>query len=460
MDSMQLQSSKNYKPGLKFRLGVRLFLICFFGCVTAYLALASPYWLASIWTAFITAGLYFEAIRFLTSSERKIENFLQALSQGDFTMTFPQHPGVDDYHLHEALNQLNATYKRVRSYRESEHQLLQIIVEHAGVPIICFEEGNDEVYLVNQAAKNLLKVPILRRLEGLGRVNTELPGFLRSVQDGEKETFRLELSGKLISLSVNSRHVLFQDRRLKLIALHDVSSELALKEAETWQKLLRVLTHEISNSAIPLSTLSAYLHDVMIEAARQRRELSDEERQDVMVSLRTIDQRSRALKEFVQNIKSISQVPEPRLQATPLAEIVQASVQLYSKDFRTSKIEIKLLIPDDLIVVADATLTQQVIINIIKNAAESMTDIARNRIIDISAYKDDQRYAYLTVRDFGRGIAPEDMDQIFIPFFSTKKGGSGIGLSISKQIMQRQKGDISVRSLQGEGSAFTLTFCC
>ena len=186
--------------------------------------------------------------------------------------------------------------------------------------------------------------------------------------------------------------------------------------------------------------------------------MSVEERQDVLIRLRTIDQRSRALKEFVQNVRSVNQIPDPQPHSTLLAQIVRTSVQLFSEEIKASKIEIKLSVPDDLTIIADANLTQQVLINIIKNATESMSDLTTDRIIYITAQRESPRFASLTIRDTGQGIAPEDLEQIFIPFFSTKKGGSGIGLSVSKQIMQRQKGDISVRSQQGRGSEFTLTF--
>ena len=186
--------------------------------------------------------------------------------------------------------------------------------------------------------------------------------------------------------------------------------------------------------------------------------MSVEERQDVLIRLRTIDQRSRALKEFVQNVRSVNQIPDPQPHATLLAQVVRTSVQLFSEEIKASKIEIKLSVPDDLTIIADANLTQQVLINIIKNATESMSDLTTDRIIYITAQRESPRFASLTIRDTGQGIAPEDLEQIFIPFFSTKKGGSGIGLSVSKQIMQRQKGDISVRSQQGRGSEFTLTF--
>ena len=247
-------------------------------------------------------------------------------------------------------------------------------------------------------------------------------------------------------------------KNLKLLSIHDVSSELAAKEAETWEKLLKVLTHEISNSAIPLSTLSSYIHEMVTKANVEDRMLTDEERDDMMVSLKTIDQRSKSLKEFVQNFRKVNQIPEPQLEKIELSMLVKESVQLFAREMERENIKIILKLPDQFIY-ADRNLTQQVLINLIKNAAEAMSNLKENKRIELQIVREG-RYVHLHIMDGGNGILSEDIDQIFIPFYSTKKGGSGIGLSISRQIMQKQRGDITVQSEPGKGSVFTLSFTC
>jgi signal transduction histidine kinase len=260
-------------------------------------------------------------------------------------------------------------------------------------------------------------------------------------------------------LSIYAQHVVFENKNLKLLSIHDISTELAAKEAETWQKLLRVLTHEISNSAIPLSTLSSYIHDMVIKANVEERSLTDEERADVMESLRTIDARSKSLKEFVNNFKSVNKIPEPNLEKLDLLKLVDELMPLYSKELERQGIQLKVNVPSRDIY-ADRNLTQQVLINLIKNAAEAMSNLKEKKLIELTASQDGHRIMHLHVRDTGSGISQDEIDQIFIPFFSTKTGGSGIGLSISKQIMQKQKGDIMVQSEPGKGSVFTLSFTC
>lgn len=448
---------KTFRPKVAFRL----LGICFFGCLTGFLFFYSPYWMAGIWTTMATIALFYETVRFVDQSERKLTTFLQSLKQNDFSVTFPESEKSNDYDLHHAFNQLNDTFKNLRSEKESQHQLLQVVVEHAAVPLICFEESNNEVYLINDAAKNLFQIPFLQKIDSLWRVDRSLPDFLKDVQDGDKSSLKIILQGKSIFLSVTSRHLVFKDKNLKLIALTDVSSELAAREAEAWQKLLRVLTHEISNSAIPLSTLSSYIFEMVTKSAVEDRELTAEERTDLLDSLRTIDQRSKSLREFVQNFRSVNQIPDPVLTKLLVAEIVDEIVRLFAQEFNKENITVHAANdPAGHTIYADKNLTMQVLINLIKNAMEAMSNFKEDKHIKIEIGKEGNRYVNLHITDTGLGIAPEDIEQIFIPFYSTKKGGSGIGLSISQQIMQKQKGNIMVRSTPGRGSVFTLSFTC
>ena len=417
--------------------------------------------MAGLWTALGTAALFYETVRFVGQSERKLTAFLQSLKQNDFSVTFSENEKSNDYDLHLAFNQLNDTFRNLRSEKESHHQLLQVIVEHAAVPLICFEENNDEVYLINNAAKTLFQIPFLQKIDSLWRVDRTFPQFLKEVQDGEKSSFKIVLKGKAIFLSVTSRHLVFRDKNLKLIALTDVSSELAAKEAEAWQKLLRVLTHEISNSAIPLSTLSSYIFEMVSKSESDNRKLTPEERTDMLDSLRTIDQRSKSLKEFVQNFRSVNQIPEPVLTKIFVDEMIGEVARLFAPELNKQNIELHSANGHDPhIIYADKNLTMQVLINLMKNAMESMSNFKEGKDIKIEVGKEGSRYVNINISDTGCGIAPEDIDQIFVPFYSTKKGGSGIGLSISQQIMQKQKGNIMVRSAPGRGSVFTLNFTC
>lgn len=455
---LQTPRRKHFRKILRPKAAVRILGICFLGCLTGFLVFDSPYWMAGIWTALATAALFYETIRFVDQSERKLASFLQALNQDDFSVTFYENKKSDDYDLHKAFNDLNKTFRTLRSDKESQHQLLQVIVETAAVPMICYEDSTGEIYLANEPVKKLFGIPFFQNIKSLWRVDAGLPAFMRDIRDGDKQSLKIVLGQKPVFLSVTSNHIIFKDKNLKLVAFHDVSAELATRESETWQKLLRVLTHEISNSAIPLSTLSAYICEVITKAEKDYRELTSEEKNDILTSLRTIGQRSKSLKEFVQNFRNVNQVQEPKLIRLPISELVNELHSLFAKEL--DKESISLVIDsgnENYEIYADKALTMQVLINLVKNAIEAMANFKDGKRIILRIEKSG-KYIHLSVHDNGCGITPEDLEQIFIPFYSTKKSGSGIGLSISQQIMQKQRGDISVSSSLGKGSTFTLAF--
>lgn len=451
-----MRGNATIKSSLKLRVTVYLIGICVLGCLTGFLIFDTPYWMTAIWTALAAVALLASLIRYVSRSEQKLVTFLQSLRQNDFAVGFHETQFSKDYDLHSAFNQLSGIFKSLRSERESQHQLLQVVVEHAAVPLVCFEGSTQEIFLINDAAKELFGVPVIRNTAAFHRVDPELPLLLNQAKDGEKTSFRLSLKGRQLFLSVQSRGIVFGDRRLKLVVFHDVSSELAAKEAETWQKLLRVLTHEISNSAIPLSTLSSYTHELVTEA--RDGVLTMERREDVLESLRTIDARSKSLKEFVQNFRNVNQVPEPVVVREDIQDIAAEVVRLFARDLEAQSIALDFRRSDfDTFAFADRNLTSQVMINLIKNGVEAMTNLRSGKKITVLITREG-RFVQVHIGDTGAGISDEELDQIFIPFYSTKKGGSGIGLSISQQIMQRQRGDISVKSTPGKGSVFTLSF--
>ena len=452
-----MKNNSYLRKKLQLRVALRLLGICFFGCITGFLFFDSPYWMAGIWTALITVALFLETIRFVVQSEHKLAAFLQALRQNDFAITFSENEKSDSYDLHRAFNQLNDIFKRLRSEKESQHHLLKVVLEGSSAPLICYEESSGEIFLINQATKDLFQIPFLQKINSLNRIDAGLVTTITEMKDGSRVTEKVKVGGKIVVLSIYAQHMVFEDKNLKLISIHDVTSELAAKEAETWEKLLRVLTHEISNWAIPLSTLSSYIYEMAEKANVEDRKLTDEERADMMESLKAIDQRSKSLKEFVHNFRQVNQIPEPQLEKLQLSDMVKETLQLFTRELERENIQIITKLPDQ-VIYADRNLTQQVLINLIKNAAEAMRNMKMDKRIEIGSSRDGNRYANLYVRDSGEGILPEDLDQIFIPFFSTKKSGSGIGLSISRQIMQKQKGDISVISEPGKGSVFTLSF--
>jgi two-component system, NtrC family, nitrogen regulation sensor histidine kinase NtrY len=433
-------------------------LICAGGYATTLLVM-SDYWLSGIWTLLFTAIIFRNTIKLVSHSETKLFTFLQSLEQGDYSVSFRENKNDFDFPINNAFNRLNATFKKLREDKESQHQLLQLIVDEAAVPLICYDESNGDIHLTNEAAKKMLHISFMNNINSLKVVERSLLDSIIAIRDSEKLFCKIKIDGKLISLSVTSRRIIFREKSLKLIAMHDISSELKAKESETWRGMLKVLTHEISNSAIPLSTLSAYAYEMIQTADSENRKPDGEEWKDIREALKTIDERSKSLKLFVHNFKSVNQIPDPDTKKLPVADLLSETVRLFAKDLKDNNISlITKSAPKSPCIWADKILSMQVLINVTKNAIESMATDSREKVIRISIENDGPDFVHIQIADNGTGIPVENIDKIFIPFYSTKRGGSGIGLSISKQIMEKQKGDIFVSTHQGHGSVFTLRF--
>lgn len=448
------EEERSKQRSFAWKIGLRMVAISLLLSSTVYLSF-TEYWLSSIWTGLAALGLFFNTLKRVNRSERKMAVFLESLRQNDFAVSFSTNEESGNLELQEAFQQLTGIFQKLRSQRESQHQLLQAIVTDAAVPLICFEEANGSVYLINEAAKSLFGLTFLRNIDAISRVDKDLPEALKQLD--KKMPWKLVTQDRVVQLSLSVRQLIFEGKALKLVALTDVTSELAAREAEAWQKLLRVLTHEISNSAIPLSTLSSHITGLVAEAESEKRELSEDERKDVLEGLHTIDQRSRSLKQFVSNFKSINQIPEPDMASVHAAELIQEIGKLFGQDLEKENITLKTSGHEGVTLRADRGLTMLVLINLVRNAIESMANMKENKLINVTVEKTGH-FVLFHIADSGCGIPPEDLEQIFIPFYSTKKGGSGIGLSIAHQIMQKQKGDLSVTSQSGKGSVFTVSF--
>ena len=293
---------------LQARVAIRLLGICFFGCLTGFLIFNSPYWMAGIWTALITAGLFVEAIRFVIQSEQKLTAFLQALRQNDFAITFSENRKSDNYDLHRAFNQLNDIFKRLRSKRESQHHLLQAVVENSSAPLICFEEGSGEIYLINLAAKTLFQVPFLQKIDSLSRVDASLTRTLCEMTDGDRVTEKLVVAGKTSILSIHAQHILFENKNLKLISIHDVSSELAAMEAELKPKVLETFD-QIAGTYKKLRKQQDKKLEQQVAGelgSRQQQKAYDKLREEIVTDVKSLSLNNNRIESLVEQLYAIN----------------------------------------------------------------------------------------------------------------------------------------------------------
>jgi two-component system nitrogen regulation sensor histidine kinase NtrY len=403
-------------------------------------------------------------VLYVERTNRELARFLLALRYHDFSQTFKEEGlGRSFDQLRHAFTEIMDGFRKIRMEKEEHYQYLQIIVQHVGIGLLAFQ-SDGEVELINPAAKKVFKVPFLKNIRALESFSPELLQRLRTMKPHQRALVKVQADGDTLNLALYSREFKLRDQKLTLVSIQNIQSELEEKEIESWQKLIRVLTHEIMNSITPIASLASTIDDLIEESARPDRLAEAEEAarrealSDIHHAARTIQKRSQGLLQFVDAYRNLTLIPQPRPETFPIAELFERVEKLMIPQFGEKVRGFRASVePEDLKLYADPALIEQVLINLLLNAAQAISG-RDDASISLSAYQDGQARILIEVRDNGPGIAAENIDKIFIPFFSTKEGGAGIGLSFSRQVMHLHRGSISVHSRPGEETVFTLRF--
>ena len=436
------------------------------------LAVTGGFWFVLLYqhwyiTAFclflVLLGLLYDLFNYLEKTNRELVRFFSAIRYEDFTQRFPTENKSGSFaDLYQELNNTIAAFQRIKADKEANHLYLQNLVAHMRIGIITFNSAG-EVNLMNQAAKDLLQVPHLTRIQGLQRVSPELVEAIETLENEESKLVVLTSPEEQQLLTVKASTFRLQGQTLKIISLQNIRSEMEEKELDAWQKLIRVLSHEIMNSITPVISLTNSI-GTLVEAEllnREENEEPDEEViQDIRTGLQTIEKRSEGLLHFVEKYRKLTRIPKPRLQNLDLNELLAGIQQLLQREFRESGVDLQVRLPNTpLFISADGDMIEQVIINLAKNAMEACQECPAPQV-EIKAYADAQENnrPKIEIKDNGKGIPQEILDQIFVPFYTTKRNGSGIGLSLSRQIMRLHKGSLRVSNTAPGQTIFTLVF--
>jgi two-component system, NtrC family, nitrogen regulation sensor histidine kinase NtrY len=360
--------------------------------------------------------------------------------------------------LQSQMNEALGKLRQSRKEKDSEYQFFKNIVQHVGIGILTFKK-DENIQIINNAAKRLLRIDKADRLKDIRYVSDELVEAFLKLKTGGRELVRVKSGDETVQLSIYAIELTLRGEEVKLISMSNIQSELEEKEMEAWQNLVRVLTHEIMNSVTPISSLAS-----LVEEELQRKIINDElilqkeEAADMHLSIQTISKRSEGLIKFVREFRSLTHIPKPKLAEVCIKPLLEELAMLHKKELADNAISISVSVePEKICVMADKTMIEQVLINLIKNAIQAFGE-KTDKKISLTSYVNEKGGAVISVKDTGTGIEPEALEKIFIPFFSTKKTGSGIGLSLSKQIMRQHEGNITVKSVLGEGTEFVLRF--
>lgn len=397
-------------------------------------------------------------LRYSESSFKKVRLFLDNIKQDKYTQLYPvKFDGTETDDLHIEFNAILAKLKEDQAEKEANYQYFRSVFKHLSIGLITFGE-NGEIQILNVAAKRILNVDELKNISEVEQVNKELHLAIQNLRTGGSELIKIAHPDGIMQLSVYVIELLMRGERFKLVSLQNIQSELEEKEMEAWQNLVKILTHEIMNSIAPISSLAGTLKGELEDRIENNQSLSPADMEDCMMGISTIEKRSQGLISFVSDFRSLAHIPTPKFGSIGISRLFDQLEILLQNQLEAQGITLrKELNPDELILFGDQHQIEQVLINLLQNAIQALED-AEEKIITLSAFIDEAGKIIIEVTDTGKGIEEEALSKIFIPFFTTKKKGSGIGLSLSKQIMRRHKGNIQVRSTLGEGTTFKLIF--
>jgi nitrogen fixation/metabolism regulation signal transduction histidine kinase len=401
-----------------------------------------------------------QLMKVVEASNDNISSFLDSIRFDDLSQSFKtdsNDPSIQ--RLHKELNEALSKLRMSRREKDSEYQFFKNIVQHVAIGLLTFKRDGS-IQIMNSAAKRLLRISKADRIEDLKEVSEALVDTFVKLKTGGRELLRLKFGDETVQLSVFAIELTLRDEEVKLISMSNIQSELEEKEMEAWQNLVRVLTHEIMNSVTPISSLAGIVEEDLKKRIDVETEepLKREDLEDMYLSLQTISKRSAGLIRFVKEFRNLTHIPKPKLAEVSVKELLEELAILHKKELADHAINISVQVnPVNLYILADKTMIEQVLINLLKNAIQAFDEQTDKRI-ELQAYANEKGRAVISVKDNGAGIDSEALEKIFIPFFSTKKTGSGIGLSLSKQIMRQHEGNITVKSTLGEGTEFLLRF--
>jgi len=396
---------------------------------------------------------------YLTRIRRDLLKLINALVNDDPTMQFAR-VRRDPYFnaIHAGFNALISDFRLVRLDREAEQRFFEETVNHVQFGLLAFNESG-EVRMFNRAFLDLFGLDGIKNLNALENASKELPDFFRRFSPGKEKL-------KKISLADGQHHLIFmasgfvlKGEKISLISVRDISREMDRNELEAWQKLLRVMRHEILNSISPIQLIAGNLSKRLQPEGEllPLEQLTAEEALDIKTGLDTIHRRASGLSVFLDAYANMYRTPEFKPEPTEIAPLLKRVALLFRQDAEEQETSISAdFSSDDLVLNMDAKMIEQVLINLVKNAMQAVKD-QKSRSIILSARKERDELI-VSVKDTGSGISQDQMESIFVPFFSTRESGTGIGLSFSQHIMRMHSGQIRVSSIQEKGSEFQLVF--
>lgn len=399
-----------------------------------------------------------EFYNFHHKAYEELNQFVESIHYRDFSRNFDvKHAPVQLQPLRKGFNQINSTFKIISKEKETQYQYLQKILELVDTGILSYRVEDGLVVWMNESLKKMMQLPYLKTIHSLAKRDEALYNNIMLLKPGDTKiaTAHLEKSSFKILLSATAFQT--DGEMYKLIAFQNVDEALDETESKAWQKLLNVMTHEIMNSIAPISSLADTLKN-RLQQSISKLDNTAGGVDDLELGIDTIKRRSEGLLKFAQTYRNLNKITVPNVKKIYVRHLFENLNRLMQLTLKQKNIDMEIILKDtDLMLEADTNLVEQVLINLVVNSIEAVKEKENGHII-LSGFLASSGKVVIKVADDGAGMPEEVMDKVFIPFFSTKKSGSGIGLSLCKQIMMLHKGNIQVQSVEGRGTSFSLHF--
>ncbi|MFC7048713.1 sensor histidine kinase [Emcibacter nanhaiensis] len=432
-------------------------------CLLAFYALRDGgyYVLALLLAAFAVAQLV-ALMRKLSATDRELTRFLDAVKYSDFSQKFSKKgQNRSQRELANAFDEVIDKFKATRSQKEQQTRYLNALVDH--IPVALLSVGKDgQATLVNNAAKRLFGLGHISHITQLKAFGPGLAKELSSLRAGKKRIIRIIVDDVEVKLFLSTTEIVTGGKTQFLVSLQNIQSELDTTQLEAWQDLVHVLTHELMNSLTPVASLAGTMNSVMEELCRkaESEELSEDFRElleDACDGIAAISRRSDRLSGFVSSYRKMTKLPPPQPEKLPLRTVLENIRTLFASTAENEGLGVEVEVsPDSLTVYADPQLLDQALINLVKNAAEA-TRGQQARLVRLKGGLDKSGSIIIEVADNGPGINPQSAQQIFVPFYTTRPEGTGIGLSLARQVMVAHRGSINFFANETGGTTFRLS---
>lgn len=439
------------------RFNINIILLCMLVAVISIALVEvwsnADYKVAKFTVSFIWSGTILLLIRYVNKTNRSLKQFLENIKYSDYLNT--DTPGKSFKELNLSLNEILRYLRLADLEKESTHQYFRQLLDQMPSGVIAVN-SNGEIEIINRAGLEILDLSVLSFLSDLNKIQENLEQKLINLKELKKGVISVQTKQGLKSILFQSKAIIINQREIRIISFENIRTELDIEEEKAWRKIFRVLTHEIMNSIGPIRSLTASVLKIFNNTDKPKlvSQLQDEDIEFAVTGLKSIDNRNQGLSCFVDDFKKVMRIPEPKTERVNINTFVDEILPILKECCSTKNIQLEYSrLSKSYYILIDKEQITQVLINLVKNSTEAFKTNQGKIILNTKIQGDSLSFSVI---DNGPGIPPEIQSEIFIPFFTTKKNGSGIGLSVSRQMIRNHGGEFAIVSEENIGTECNL----